>query len=110
MVSGSKNILSFGISLLLLLLFTVFVVATVLFGARVFRGIRQDMESSYYERTASAYISAKLRHADVSGAVYSKELDGAPAICVRETDGGVSYLTFIYFVILCLSLASLMAS
>ena len=91
-----KTLVSYAAALLMLLLFALAIVASVLFGARIFRGMQADMENAYHERTASAYIAAKLRAADTQDAVCNTNLDGVDALVISETVDGASYVTYIY--------------
>ena len=92
----SRNLISYAAALLMLLIFALAVVAAVLYGARTIRKMQTDMELSYYERTASAYVAAKLRSADAGDAVFCCDLDGIPALGIREWVDGEEYVTYIY--------------
>ena len=91
-----KSLISYAATLIMLLFFALSVVSVVLFGARTFRGIREDLDVVYYERTASSYISAKLRRADTAGSVYFTEFNDGPAIGICERIDGEPYVTYIY--------------
>lgn len=92
----SKNLISYAVALLMLLLFALAVVSTVLYGARAFRKMKTDMEQSFHAQTASTYIAAKLRYADVHDAVFCSDVEGIAALGIRENIDGESYITYIY--------------
>lgn len=52
--------------------------AVILLGAKVYQNTASRMESNYTVRTALAYVTEKIRHADESGAISPGELDGFP--------------------------------
>lgn len=64
--------------LLLFLVFTSSALAVILLGAKVYQNTASRMESNYTVRTALAYVTEKIRHADESGAISPGELDGFP--------------------------------
>ena len=51
--------------LLLFLVFTSSALAVILLGAKVYQNTASRMESNYTVRTALAYVTEKIRHADV---------------------------------------------
>lgn len=83
--------------LVLFLVFTSAALAVILLGAKVYQRTSTRMESNYTVRTAIAYVSEKVRHADESGAVHLGELDGLPALTLSQEIDGVSYVTYLYF-------------
>lgn len=83
--------------LVLFLVFTASALAVILLGARVYQNTSSHMQSNYTSRTALAYVSEKIRHADESGAVALGELDGIPALILTQEIDGVSYSTYLYF-------------
>ena len=83
--------------LVLFLVFTASALAVILLGARVYQNTSSHMQSNYTSRTALAYVSEKIRHADERGAVALGELDGIPALILTQEIAGVSYSTYLYF-------------
>lgn len=62
--------------LLLFLVFTSSALAVILLGAKIYQNTASRMESNYTVRTALAYVTEKIRHADESGTISPGELDG----------------------------------
>ena len=83
--------------LLLFLVFTSSALAVILLGAKVYQNTASRMESNYTVRTALAYVTEKIRHADESGAISPGELDGLPALILSQEIEGTSYRTYLYF-------------
>ena len=83
--------------LLLFLVFTSSALAVILLGAKVYQNTASRMESNYTVRTALAYVTEKIRHADESGAISPGELDGLPALILSQKIEGTSYRTYLYF-------------
>lgn len=64
--------------LLLFLVFTSSALAVILLGAKVYQNTASRMESNYTVRTALAYVTEKIRHADESGAISPANWTGFP--------------------------------
>jgi hypothetical protein len=82
---------------LLLLLFALFSLVLAGMGAAVYRSGVAHLNENYTSRTAIAYVSEKVRQHDESGAVFASDVEGIPALALRETTGSGSYLTYIYY-------------
>lgn len=82
--------------LLLGCIFIFCVLAVLLLGVDVYRGVAQRGLDGYGERTCLAYIAAKVRHTDREGAVAVSDFEGIPALELTETYGDVEYVTMIY--------------
>ena len=86
-------------TVLILLLFCAFALALLLAlfnGAGVYRSIQSNMDSQYTERTALAYLEAKIHHYDTIGAVALEPFADTVALALYEEVDGVSYKTMIY--------------
>ena len=83
--------------LLLFLVFTSSALAVILLGAKVYQNTASRMGNNYTVRTALAYVTEKIRHADESGAISPGELDGLPALILSQEIEGTSYRTYLYF-------------
>ncbi len=82
-----------------LLLFCAFagaMLTALLSGAGVYRSVNETMESQYTERTALAYLEAKLHHYDTADAVKLEPFADAAALALYEELDGVLYKTLIY--------------
>lgn len=86
-------------SIFVLVLFAVFAIA-VLFvlmsGAGVYKDAKSVMTERFQERTCLAYITAKVNHYDEEGSVFVTEIDGVPALGLKEEMGALSFVTYIY--------------
>lgn len=86
-------------SLLALLLFAVFAVcilSVLMTGAGVYQRLSQRDDDAYTRRTATQYVSTKVRQAENSDAIRVEDFDGVPALTLRQDLGGVVLLTQIY--------------
>ncbi len=79
--------------LLLLALLAVFILYAVFFGAEVYESVTRATGESRTLRTASRYIATKAAQAENLAV---EELCGVPALVIRESWEGETYLTGIY--------------
>ena len=84
-------------ALVLFCVFAMSLLLVLLTGAKAYRGVRDNMEEQYTERTCVSYIAAKVRHYDERGTVRVGDFDGVPALCLTESIDGVEYVTYLYF-------------
>ena len=82
--------------LLLCCIFAISVLAVLLLGVDVYRGIAQSSMTGYSERTCLAYIAAKVRHNDSVNSVTVSDIRGVPALQFSHEFDGRQYLTSIY--------------
>ena len=82
--------------LALVCVFAVCVLLTLSAGAGIYRDVSGVMEQQYTSRTALGYVTTKLHQSDARGAVSVTELEGLPALCVREELEGTAYVTYLY--------------
>jgi len=83
-----------------LALFAVFAVSVLLVlvsASKGYKSIAAATEREYNQRTALAYITAKVRHYDTDGTVSAGDFDGCNALILTEDYGGVPYHTYIYY-------------
>lgn len=80
----------------LLALFSISSILVILIGARQYSSIACDMSSNYETRTASAYLTEKLRQNDVSGSACVCDLGDTQALALTQTQDGKDYCTYIY--------------
>jgi len=92
-----SNSIDVIVGLLLFCLFTVSMLFVILTGAQAYRGINLAMQMGYCERTCIDYITAKIRHYDVSGMVNVVDFEGTNALELDEDIGGDLYSTLIYY-------------
>ncbi|MEG1633760.1 MAG: DUF4860 domain-containing protein [Oscillospiraceae bacterium] len=82
--------------LLLICAFAACLFFTLAAGAGIYKDVSAVMDEQYGARTAMGYVTAKLHQADALGRAELSELDGVPALLIREELDGVAYTTFIY--------------
>lgn len=88
-----------GEIIFLLLLFGMFAgsaLATVMFGARAFEKIEENMDASYTKRMAPAYMIEKIRQHDEQGMIEFGTVDGKDALILKKEQNGKVYHTYIY--------------
>ena len=86
-------------SLFILLIFTVFMVTsllTVMIGANVYRKVVGETESNNALRASFSYIANKVRAADANGGVRIEQTDDGPVLCLETDFGGEIFHTYIY--------------
>lgn len=83
--------------LLLFCAFALMMLMTLLSGAGVYQSVHENMEHQYEERTALAYLEAKLHHYDSVGAVQLEPFADTTALAFYEDVDDVRYKTLIYY-------------
>lgn len=68
----------------------------VLIGVRSYQGTVEHMHDTFSTRTAVSYVAEKLRQHDTAGGASLGQVDGMPALVLRDEMGGGTYLTYIY--------------
>lgn len=92
MTKGSAAKLMLPISLICA--FALTAALTVAFGARVFAGVSERLESNFSVRTALAYVSEKARQSSGAGVA---AFDGGTALTFDTVYGDTECTTWIYF-------------
>ena len=83
----------------ILALFCVFAASAMLavaIGATVYRTATNNLDANFESRTATSYLTEKIRHNDRADAIHLTELDGAPCIALDAVYESVSYTTYLY--------------
>lgn len=86
-------------ALLVLVLFGVFAVcilSVLLSGADAYQRLSQRDRHSYDRRTASQYLTTRVRQADRLGDISVRTFEGCPALVLTEDIDGEAYETRIY--------------
>lgn len=83
-------------SLLVFGVFAVCVLAVLLTGADVYKGLVDRGAEDYDRRTAAQYITTRVRQADAAGSVSVEDFGGQSALVLREEINGKTYLTRVY--------------
>ncbi len=68
----------------------------VMIGIQVYRSTAGQMQDTFSTRTAVSYVAEKLRQHDTAGGVSMGEIEGSPALVLRDEVNGAAYLTYIY--------------
>ena len=68
----------------------------VLIGVRAYQNTASHMQDTFSTRTALSYVAEKLRQHDADGGAALGEVDGMPALVLRDDMGGGTYRTYIY--------------
>lgn len=82
--------------IVLLGLFMVFLLMMLLFSAQAYRSAVSGNQTNNNLYTASAYITAKFRQHDNIKDISVETLEDSPALCLKDTINGQSYITYIY--------------
>ena len=82
--------------LALVCVFAACVLLTLAAGAGIYQDVSGVMEKQFSSRTALGYVTAKLHQSDEAGAVSVSDLEGVPALRIREEIDGVAYTTYVY--------------
>lgn len=85
------------LALLLLAVFAASILSVLLTGADSFRKLSDRDQASFNRRTATQYITTRIRQADREGGVSLTDFDGITALTCREEYDGEVYLTRVYF-------------
>lgn len=83
-------------ALLVLAVFAVGIVGVLLSGVSAYQRLTQRDQAAYDSRTASQYLTTKLRQASGSGAVSMGSFGAGDALIIGEEWEGVSFVTRIY--------------
>ena len=87
-------------NLLVLLLFGVFAVcilSVLLTGADVYQRLTLRDQHSYDQRTATQYLTTRVRQADRLGDVVIRDFEGSDALVFTESIEGAAYETLVYY-------------
>ena len=83
--------------LALVTLFAITSFVLVLIGAKQYRFVTDTMNENYEDRTASSYLTEKIRQFDNADSVYVTKLDTTSALALRAAEDGILYTTYIYY-------------
>lgn len=82
---------------LLLLSFCLFTMVLSGMGAAVYKNSSAHLEENYTSRTAVAYVTEKVRQHNTAGSIFLSEVEGIPALALRDTIENSDFLTYVYF-------------
>lgn len=94
--TSSKKFDTFMV-LLLFFLFAATAFSLIMLGIKQYRITADSMNTNYEVRTASSYLTEKVRQFDTNTGITIESLDGTDAITMKEELDGKTYTTYIYF-------------
>ncbi len=92
-----NHVIDILFSLSLLCVFTVCGLLLVFTGINVYKDTVLDMERTYSERTAMAFLAKQVRQNDTSGGVEVSEVEGEVALLLVDETEGETYCKYIYY-------------
>ena len=92
----NKHIIDAVFVICLALLFVLSALSVIAIGADIYQKNVSAMDSNNNRRIASAYITEKVRQADVNGAVFARDVFNKKALVLQEEINGQLYNTYIY--------------
>lgn len=87
-------------SVFMLLVFTIFAVASlllVLIGAGVYRGVVRDSDANNQMRATLSYVANQVRTYDNQDGVRLEEIDGLQVLVMPSESDGMHYVTYLYY-------------
>ena len=91
-----KHVIDSVFVICLMLLFVLCALSVIAIGASIYQKNVSAMASNNSHRIASAYITEKIRQADIDGTVRVKELFGKNVLAMSKEVNGELYTTYIY--------------
>ena len=85
----------FVLALITLFAATAFIL--VLIGAKQYRYVTDTMNKNYEDRTASSYLTEKIRQNDSADDISLVTLEEVTALSIKTQENEVTYLTYIYY-------------
>jgi hypothetical protein len=81
---------------LLFFLFACCMFFVLISGAKSYKNVTAVMEEQFSVNTCISYVTAKVRHYDIEGAVTIGEIGDTDALLLKEKIKGEEYLTYLY--------------
>lgn len=94
--SPNQFSIQFVFVMLLFLIIVILSVTIILLGRNIYNNINSDRKDNYEVRVSLSYIANKIRQADRCDAVDIKDINGDPAVVIKETYDDINYETWIY--------------
>lgn len=82
---------------LLLMMFAGSAFLLILFGSHIYQSGTKKLDENYTIRTAVAYVSEKVRQHEEAECISMENLDGIPALRLKESIQDDVFYTYIYF-------------
>lgn len=97
MKAEKNHVIDVVFMLALLCVFTVCGLMVVFIGINVYKDTANNMESSYSERTALAYVAKQIRQNDQTNTIEISEIEGVTALVFNESKSGQDFCKYIYY-------------
>ena len=94
--SHSRKFDSF-IVLLLFFLFAITAFVLIIIGIKQYKLTVDTMNTNYEVRTATSYLTEKIRQHDTGPGITTTTLDNTPALMLSEDIDSNTYITYIYY-------------
>ena len=91
-----KHVIDLLFPIALFFVFALSALTVILLATHVYQETTTESSVNYTAQTSLSYIREKISQADADGGVSLTTLDGEDALCLRTTQDGVSYCTYIY--------------
>ena len=95
-MARGNSFIGIWFSLLLGMLFALCTLFLVLFGADVYTSVLSDASKNDVSRTATLYITNKVRQSDEQNGVSIGSVEGDPALLLKNSVEGESVFTYLY--------------
>ncbi|MPN49156.1 hypothetical protein SDC9_196770 [bioreactor metagenome] len=83
--------------MMLFLIIVMLSVMTIVMGKNIYSNINEDRKNNYELRVGLSYIANKIRQSDKNDAVVIKDINGTPAVVIKEIYDDLNYETWIYY-------------
>ena len=94
--SSDRHSIDFVFVLLVFATFMITATLLISLGTNEYRRIAQSMQQNDSVRLPSAYLTQKVRQCRTADAVHVTELEGSPALTLRQEIAGKNYITWLY--------------
>ena len=95
-IRGKRHIVDIAFVVALVFLFAFSAVTLIALGASIYRRNVNLMSQNYDSRTSFAYISEKIRQADINGNIEAASFGSIPSLRLKSEVNGETYYTYLY--------------
>jgi hypothetical protein len=95
-MKSKSSMLDTAVVLLLMGMFILLSIGVMVLGISVYNNTNKLSADNYAQRTVLSYIANQVRRGDVDGGVEVRDIEGTPALVLRQDFGGSDYLTCLY--------------
>lgn len=94
--SQKRHAIDFLFPVTVFFMFTISALTVILLAARIYQSTTDASQRNYTSGTALSYLTEKLRQNDRENGIFLDELDGTPAVVLRQETSDAAYLTYLY--------------